>query len=46
MKFDIYLQVAYGHPIVCNESAKIPITLKDQGYLLPKQLQMTTTKNE
>ena len=46
MKFDMYLQVAYGNPIVCNESAKIPTTLKGQGCLLPMQLQITTTKNE
>ena len=46
MKFDIHLQVTYDHPIVCNESAKNPITLKDQGCFLPKQLRMITTKNE
>jgi hypothetical protein len=46
MKNDMYLQVAYDHPIICNESAKNPTTLKGQGCLLPRHLQMTTTKNK
>ena len=46
MKVGMYLQIAYDHPIVYNKIAKNPNTVKGRGYLILRQLRITTTKNE